>query len=237
MLPPSLPVATLIGVVDDGDWVALVTEWIAGRNPDATSASDVGRLLHLVQIVASQLAPARLLPFAEAHPDLLGNWVKLDDDPPPELDAWSRQHLAELAGLDLLAPTASSGPSLVHADVRTDNVVLAAAGRHLDVMVDWPAACVGADWIDLLGLLPALHLDGGPPPAEVFDHHPLGRAADPAAVDAVLASITGYFVRQSFLPPPPGIPTVRAFQRAQGAIARRWLAERLRLPAPEQHDL
>jgi hypothetical protein len=25
-------------------------------------------------------------------------------------------------------------------------------------------------------------------------------------------------------PPPPGIPTVRAFQAAQGAIARQWLA-------------
>jgi hypothetical protein len=26
-------------------------------------------------------------------------------------------------------------------------------------------------------------------------------------------------------PPPPGLPTLREFQAAQGAVARRWLAE------------
>ena len=50
------------------------------------------------------------------------------------------------------------------------------------------------------------------------------------AVDAFLASIAGYLIRQSLLPPPPGLPTLRPFQAAQGEIARRWLAERLRLP-------
>ena len=64
----------------------------------------------------------------------------------------------------------------------------------------------GAPWIDLVGLLPALHLDGGPPPAAVFDTHPLGRAADRAAVDAYLAAITGYLTRQALLPAATGTP-------------------------------
>jgi len=42
----------------------------------------------------------------------------------------------------------------------------------------------------------------------------------------VVAAIAGYFTRQSLQPPPPGLPTVRAFQAAQGVVARDWLALR-----------
>jgi hypothetical protein len=52
------------------------------------------------------------------------------------------------------------------------------------------------------------------------------RAADPDTVDAVIAALAGYFTQRSHLPPPPGLPTLRAFQAAQGEIARRWLARR-----------
>jgi hypothetical protein len=49
---------------------------------------------------------------------------------------------------------------------------------------------------------------------------------DDGAIDAVLAAITGFFIAYSLRPPPPGIPTVRAFQAAQGEIALAWLRER-----------
>jgi hypothetical protein len=34
----------------------------------------------------------------------------------------------------------------------------------------------------------------------------------------------GYFTERSLRPAPPGLPTVRLFQAAQGEVARRWLA-------------
>ena len=34
-------------------------------------------------------------------------------------------------------------------------------------------------------------------------------------------------------PDPPGLPTVRAFQRAQGEVAVRWLRTRLGDPVPQ----
>ncbi|WP_212648315.1 hypothetical protein [Deinococcus hopiensis] len=40
--------------------------------------------------------------------------------------------------------------------------------------------------------------------------------------NALLASVAGYFTERA-LQPPPGLPTVRAFQAAQGEIARAWL--------------
>ncbi len=47
------------------------------------------------------------------------------------------------------------------------------------------------------------------------------------AIDAVVCSLAGYFTVQALDPPPPGIPTVRAFQAAQGRIALDWLRKRL----------
>ena len=232
ILPASVPAPRLLGVVDDGDWVALVVEWVAGRMPSASDPADVRRLLDVLDRVAAATAGGPtpgLRPFAEEHGSLGGHWIRLAGAPLPGLDDWSRRHLEQLAALDALAPDATAGTHVVHVDTRTDNVVLAASGPRDDVVVDWPGAALGAPWIDLVGLLPALHLDGGPPPAEVFAAHPLGRRAEPAAVDAFLASLAGYFTRQALLPPPPGLPTVRAFQAAQGVIARRWLAARLGL--------
>jgi aminoglycoside phosphotransferase (APT) family kinase protein len=233
VLPPTVPAPRLLGLVDDGDWVALAIEWVDGRTPSATEADDVERLLGVLDRVAAATAGADLpgiAAFADVHRSLLGHWVRLAVDPLPGLDAWSTRHLERLAELDALAPAATAGSHLVHVDTRTDNVLLADSGPDGDVVVDWPGAALGAPWIDLVGLLPALHLDGGPPPGEVFAAHATARQADPGAVDVFVAALAGYFTRQSLLPAPPGLPTLRAFQAAQGAIARRWLAERLRLP-------
>ena len=52
----------------------------------------------------------------------------------------------------------------------------------------------------------------------------------PGAVTAVLAALTGFFVRQSRQPPPPGLPTLRAFQAAQGRTALAWLKVRTTWP-------
>ncbi|MFC5917444.1 hypothetical protein [Streptomyces pulveraceus] len=46
------------------------------------------------------------------------------------------------------------------------------------------------------------------------------------------AALTGYFVSSSLKPDPPGLPTPRAFQHAQGAAAPRWLRGRLGPGAP-----
>ena len=72
-------------------------------------------------------------------------------------------------------------------------------------------------------------MPGGPTPEEVIAKHSACRAGDGDAITAVVVSIAGYFTRQALQPPPPGIPTVRAFQAAQGVVARRWAAERMGL--------
>lgn len=226
-LHDDVPAPQLIGVFDDGDWVALVIEWIDGAMPVAPlSRSDVDRLLGLVERLSCVDGGHALQSCSDAHPGLFGHWQQLIDQPIGGLDAWSCRHSERLAELEVGVADAIDGDRLVHLDFRSDNVIFATAGPEHDVVVDWPGASVGAAWVDLVGLLPALELDGGPRPEEVFEHHPVGRAADPDSVSAFVASIAGYFTRMSLMPPPPGLPTVRLFQAAQGRVARRWIAHR-----------
>ncbi|MEV0623247.1 hypothetical protein AB0I81_58725 [Nonomuraea sp. NPDC050404] len=82
--------------------------------------------------------------------------------------------------------------------------------------VDWPWACRGAAWYDRVAMLPSVGMQGGPSPQELFTD------PDPA-VTVVVAAIAGYFAWQCRQPDPPGLPTVRAFQRAQGVVALDWL--------------
>ncbi len=230
-LPAEFPAPELLGVVDDGDWVALLIACADGDMPatplDRPTADRVLRLAERLARAGRDVTFDSLTSLADTHGDIGGNWHKLADKPLDGLDTWSLRHLDALVDLEGDLAAASSGDHLVHADLRTDNMVFDAHDEHRDVVVDWPAACMGAPWIDLVGLLPSLHLDGGPPPHDVFDAHPLGRDADPGAVDVVIAAIAGYFTRGALLPPPPGLPTVRAFQAAQGAVTRAWLASRL----------
>ena len=71
-------------------------------------------------------------------------------------------------------------------------------------------------------------MQGGPAPNAVFAAHRLGRDADPDAVTTVVAALTGLFLYLGRQPDPPGLPTLRAFQRGQATVALDWLAERLR---------
>ena len=42
----------------------------------------------------------------------------------------------------------------------------------------------------------------------------------------IAAALAGYFIHRSRRPGPPGLPTVRAFQAAQGGVALDWLRAR-----------
>ena len=231
-LPAELPVPRLIGAHDDGHWVALVLEHIDGRMPTAPlTEDDIAAILRAVEQLVELGTPARhsvIAPVgthetASGRPfrwrlvatELANHGLALDD--------WSRRNLDALIELEAPWIDAASGNSLQHGDLRADNVLIT---RDTTYVVDWPSAAVGAPWLDLVGLLPALHLDGAPPPAELFDRHPVGRRADPDAVNAYLAALLGYFTHESLRPPPPGLPTLRSFQRAQAEVARTWLGER-----------
>jgi hypothetical protein len=94
------------------------------------------------------------------------------------------------------------------------------------VFVDWPHACVGAAVFDLVAWAPSVALEGGPSPEELLAMYPRAQAADPDAVTVLVAALSGFFVAHSLRPAPPGLPTLRPFQAAQGDVALSWLRHR-----------
>ena len=98
------------------------------------------------------------------------------DEPPAGLDPWARRHLDRLAELESGWPAACAGPTLVHGDVRSDNVLLTRDGA---VFVDWPHAAVGNPAFDVVRWAPSVVLEGGPPPEELLSRHAPSRARRP----------------------------------------------------------
>ncbi|MGA5447146.1 phosphotransferase family protein [Streptomyces umbrinus] len=236
-LPAETPAPRLLGMHDDGNWVALVFEDIDGRQPHVPwDEGELARVLDAVGELSRTLTPSPVdvPPVGESLAGAFRGWQKMlasghgAGDRGEGLDPWTVRNLPALA--ELAAPWAefASGDTLAHGDLRADNILLTAPENapHRVLFVDWPHAQLAAPWFDLLVMLPCVRAQGGPDPEVLFTEHPLGRTADPAGVTATLAALAGYFVRQSRRPAPPGLPTLRAFQRAQGDAALEWLRKR-----------
>lgn len=230
-LPRYAGAPVLLASLDEGiegeRWVALLVEDIDGRHPRTPwEQEEVGATLRALEALADRPLPETVqLPRLDV--DLAGDlscWPDLLADPPEDLDPWASERLDLLADLAAEAPRRLHGEHLVHNDIRADNLLVDDAGAVR--VVDWPWACRGAAWFDTLNLLLNLRLLGGPEPTAYE-----GRLSDLGAtrndVDSVLAALCGFFLHTGRLPPPPGLPTVRAFQQAHGRATLAWLRERL----------
>jgi aminoglycoside phosphotransferase (APT) family kinase protein len=227
-LPPETPAPRLLFAHDDGDWVALVFEDIPGREPELPwREQELERVLAAVADLSAALTPAPIEvdPFAQSFEEMLRGWRLLfEAGGGPGMDPWSETRLEALAELEAKWMDASAGETLIHSDVRADNILVT---PERVVFVDWPHASLGAPWLELLCFLPSVAMQGGPKPWEIFDAHAIARDAPREHVDAVLAALAGFFVYAGAQAPPPGLPTLRDFQRAQGVEALAWLRRRL----------
>jgi aminoglycoside phosphotransferase (APT) family kinase protein len=184
-LPAGTPAPRLLGYLDQDGWVVLIFEDIDGVMPSQPWIwSELERVLHAVGDLATALTPTPIdAPTVAARfGDALTGWQHLRDardgghDDLAGLDPWARRHLSGLAALEASWQDAAEGDSLVHTDLRADNLLLT---DDRVVVVDWPWACTAAPWFDLLAMLPSVHMQGGPPPETLFDNHPVARQADP----------------------------------------------------------
>ncbi len=93
----------------------------------------------------------------------------------------------------------AAGPTLLHADIRADNLLLTDDGV---VVVDWPHACLGAVFVEVVLLAPSVAMQGGPEPAELLARSRDGRSASCADLTATMCALAGYFTERSLRPPP-----------------------------------
>jgi Ser/Thr protein kinase RdoA (MazF antagonist) len=222
-LPPAAPAPRMLGSFDDGEWVALVLEDVDGRHPrtpwepdelDATATA----LRKLAKVLTPSPVPD-LPSAAETSGDDFAGWANIAADPPDDLDEWAAVHLHDLQAAAVRGHAAlAGGNTLVHCDVRADNILLRPDGDV--VFVDWPWGCVGPAWLDTVLLALNVIVHGG-------DGDQLLIGMDMRLATDVIAGYTGFFLDVGRLPAPPGLPTVRAFQRAQGNALLPWLRARM----------
>jgi aminoglycoside phosphotransferase (APT) family kinase protein len=224
-LPAGVPTPALRWALDDDDWVVVAFDAVDGRPPQVPWVDEeVRAVARLVDVLAGVEAP-QLLPLdADGTFDGWENLAGGDGAGLDSYDPWVTRNLDRLAHLEQTVTVAAAGTTLMHGDLRGDNVLLK-GGEAL--AVDWPYAAKAAAFCDLVGWLPSLRMQGGPDPEEMLLSTRVGRAADRDAVTAYLVALAGYFVHGSLQPDPPGIPHVRAFQRGQGEVCIAWLRARL----------
>ena len=221
-LPADAPAPALLHMIDDGEWIALVFEEIPGRLPATPwQADELDCVLAAIRALGELAPRAPLRTVAQQYGAMFTGWRTLAagarDTP---MDEWCAQRLDDLAAFEARWEDVTRGDGLIHGDVRSDNVLLTEDGRV--TFVDWTSTCTGAPWFELLVMLPSIELEGGGAPEAVLrraglDHLPV------RDVVPLVAATAGYFVERGRLPDPPGLPTLRPFQRAQGEVTVAWL--------------
>jgi hypothetical protein len=222
-LPRSVPAPRLLWQLDD-DWVVLGIEYVAAHSPRRPwRTGELDALLDSLELVADVLTPAP----SELALDTA------ESDFAPLLDGWAgiHAHRTDLAGAHLAEAEALArryaevvgGDTLVHTDIRSDNVLIDPDGRALICDWNWPVR--GAAWFDSFAALIGPRGEGVDVEA-VISGRRLLRDVDPEVLDITLALYVGYFFTQCEQPVPPSSPHLREHQRWQGEVCWDWLAER-----------
>ena len=156
-LPAAVPAPRLLWS-HDGDWVVLETEYVEGRAAaSAVAASRPRRRPRRPRAGGRELTPAP----AELRP---GHRSPTSSPTGRRTGTTSRRRAPDLPHLDDAAALAAgfaevtAGDTLVHTDVRDDNMLLRPDGRR--VLCDWNWPVVGAAWLDTLFLMIGPRGDG-----------------------------------------------------------------------------
>ncbi|WP_406046766.1 hypothetical protein [Kribbella sp. NBC_00889] len=212
---PTAP--ALYDVYDDGDWVGLLLEDIEGWLPSHPwDQHEADRVLDALAELTAALDPS---PWPEApvaavrSEEFLSRWdsVIADGLDVPDWVGGREEELAELSRIGLRA--LAEGKALAHWDLRADNIILT---DDRVVFIDWAHAALAPPWTDEV----ILH-------ADMRESVRLPELPDDVGITGFLAAIAGGLWWGAAQPAPPGLPTIRSWQRKHALIHLDWVRERL----------
>jgi len=221
-IPEAAPAAPLRWVHDDDEWVVLGFDYVEGRTPHRPWVRpDLDAAMAALARAAELLTPPpddlHLDTFAEEFAPLPGFWDQVRTTYP------GLAHADEAAALAARFAEVTGGDTVVHTDVRDDNILITPDGDA--VLCDWNWPVVGAAWLDTAVLMIGPRGDGMDVDA-VLAGAELTRDVPAEHIDIVIALVTAYFLKQAEEPVPPTSPHLRDAQRWQGEVCWQWLCER-----------
>lgn len=209
----------------DGDtsWLVLIFDDVPGRPPSRPwKWEQADRVLAAVQELSVALTPA---PPGRSWKGFVGD---IFPDPPGLFDQMeSRGLLPDIAGrlreLGMSAAESVGGDTLVHSDLRDDNVILADTGEVWVCDWNWPTR--GPIWVDTLTVAISMigdGLDGD----RVLSESVLVARTDADLVDGVLALLLGYCLTAGTEAPPDASPFLLAHRTWYARVIEGWLRHR-----------
>lgn len=221
--------ANAFGWDDDGETPLLLLEDLSGAVwPPPWTSERIATVRATLAEVARTPVPGWADELEARERTHLSGWLRVEADPVPFLSLG----LCDAAWLDralpaLIASGASarlSGESLVHLDVRSDNLCFVVEdGIEIVKLIDWNWCGRGSADLDLAFWLPSVHAEGGPPAWELVDDS-----------RGLAALISGYFAAGAGLPPGGAGIRGRQLQLTQLRSALPWTIRELSLPMPAQ---
>lgn len=209
---------------EDAEHPILILEDLAGGHwPPPWSASQIEHVFDLLENVRSTQMPDEF-PVLTRLGEGFNGWETIAEDPSGFLglgivsDTW----LAHALPILLKAETEAQleGGSLVHTDVRSDNICLL-SDRTL--LVDWNWAKRGNPMLDVVIWLPSLHVEGGPEPWSFDIQEP-----------ELIAAVTGFYAAHAYQPANfPGAEPIRQLQLRLLKSLLPWASRALDLPEPD----
>ena len=229
LLPATVPAPQVRGQLQlsdgDTDWLVLIFDDVPGRPPSRPwKWEEADRVLAAVRQLSVALTPA-----PPGRP-----WKGFVDDIFPDPrglfdQVISRGLLPDIAGrlreLGMSAVDSVRGDTLVHSDLRDDNVILADTGEVWVCDWNWPTR--GPIWVDTLTVAISMvgdGLDGD----RILSESGLVAHADADLVDGVLALLLGYCLTAGTEAPPDASPFLRAHRIWYARVIDGWLRHRRR---------
>jgi aminoglycoside phosphotransferase len=214
---PLPMVPQLYEVYDDGDWVGLLFEDLDGRLPaHPWEQADADRVMDAVAELTDALDPS---PWPDApviavrSHDFLSRWnnVLADGLAVPSWMDGRVEEFAELAQTGLRA--LAEGKALAHYDLRADNIILT---DDRVVFIDWAHPGLGPRWTDTVILQ-----------AEMRASVVLPELPADEGITGFITAIAGGLWWGAGQPAPPGLPTIRTWQRESALVHLDWVRHRL----------
>ncbi len=227
LLPAVVPAPRIRRRLDltDGDtgWLVLIFDDVSGRPPSRPwKWEQADRVLAAVRALSVALTPApRGRPWNGFVADVF-------PDPPGLFDPLTvRGLLPDIAGplreLGMSAVERVRGDTLVHSDLRDDNVILADTGEVWVCDWNWPTS--GPIWVDTLTVAISMvgdGLDGD----RILSESGLVAQTDADLIDGLLALLLGYCLTAGIDAPPDASPFLQAHRTWYAQVIEGWLRHR-----------